>query len=549
MMLLNTTNNIAQKSQKGKVQSCAERWQQAQRDGRCQAILLTLFESGATNSFNSMSYRQISRRTSIHHNTIRRLIAGDKKCRSKLMGLVRYPEKGKRSGCYLTPEGRIVAEKWAKGETFSFEQLKLLAESQQNRRNLPSLSQNPLSRCQNNSELSSNQNQPMAHLWHTYGTPSFSYSYMQMNECSMNVEAAKLEGYGIKRVVAMDLANRYSPQVIDAAIAIREKRNGAIYNPAGFIVWLLRSGYAERYLRAYQDEGRKERDGKEEFEPIYYRKWRDVKREIYSEEVETTSIRELSEEESEVPLGTEQNLRNVLDSPERGENERLTKVETARSREGDCEGEEIQDRCLKCGQKEEELNKQGIFLGIDGICTACKGMEPHSRQCADCGLERDQPFNEIRYRGDFDLVLCRKCWLKRVRGKLDLTDTSQALPFPIQEPHLYHDSAFSPTKCSQGNQVTNDIFDLCRSCGKFRFNCQCQDSISSLLGNFAFEIFPNQMSQSSNLQNCYNRPKTLSLPFSFLHCDQPLRKHTLPNGAVRADEEREFEKQIEGDDH
>jgi hypothetical protein len=48
------------------------------------------------------------------------------------------------------------------------------------------------------------------------------------------------------------LAARYSPLAIRAAIALRERRNGAIYNPAGFIVYLLRDGYAQRLAEAWR---------------------------------------------------------------------------------------------------------------------------------------------------------------------------------------------------------------------------------------------------------------------------------------------------------
>jgi hypothetical protein len=48
------------------------------------------------------------------------------------------------------------------------------------------------------------------------------------------------------------LVARYSPLAIKAAIALRERRNGAIYNPAGFIVYLLRDGYAQRLAEAWR---------------------------------------------------------------------------------------------------------------------------------------------------------------------------------------------------------------------------------------------------------------------------------------------------------
>jgi hypothetical protein len=65
--------------------------------------------------------------------------------------------------------------------------------------------------------------------------------------------AARLwRDYGVQWWVAEDLAARYSPLAIKAAIALRERRNGAIYNPAGFIVYLLRDGYAQRLAEAWR---------------------------------------------------------------------------------------------------------------------------------------------------------------------------------------------------------------------------------------------------------------------------------------------------------
>jgi hypothetical protein len=58
--------------------------------------------------------------------------------------------------------------------------------------------------------------------------------------------------YGVRWWVAEDLAARYSPLAIKAAIALRERRNGAIVNGAGFIVYLLRDGYAQRLAEAWR---------------------------------------------------------------------------------------------------------------------------------------------------------------------------------------------------------------------------------------------------------------------------------------------------------
>jgi hypothetical protein len=65
--------------------------------------------------------------------------------------------------------------------------------------------------------------------------------------------AARLwRDYGVQWWVAEDLTARYSPLAIKAAIALRERRNGAIVNGAGFIVYLLRDGYAQRLAEAWR---------------------------------------------------------------------------------------------------------------------------------------------------------------------------------------------------------------------------------------------------------------------------------------------------------
>jgi hypothetical protein len=89
--------------------------------------------------------------------------------------------------------------------------------------------------------------------------------YGSYNECSLTAVALSkpvrkplsplaerlCRDYGIRWWVAEDLVARYSPLAIKAAIALQERRNGAIYNPAGFIVYLLRDGYAQRLAEAW----------------------------------------------------------------------------------------------------------------------------------------------------------------------------------------------------------------------------------------------------------------------------------------------------------
>jgi hypothetical protein len=89
--------------------------------------------------------------------------------------------------------------------------------------------------------------------------------YGSYNECSLTAVAISkpvrkplsplaeqlCRDYGIRWWVAEDLVARYSPLAIEAAIALRERRNGAIVNGAGFIVYLLRDGYAQRLAEAW----------------------------------------------------------------------------------------------------------------------------------------------------------------------------------------------------------------------------------------------------------------------------------------------------------
>jgi hypothetical protein len=156
------------------------------------------------------------------------------------MGLVAWLNgKGRRGARYwLTPEGAKVAELLSKGFRLGKATLTALATDRLRRK--------------------------MAHL---NGTPSENNmpSKDGFNLCSLtavvpskpvrkplNPLAARLwRHHGVCWWVAEDLAARYHPIAIKAAIALRKRRNGAIYNPAGFIVYLLRDGYAQRLAEAW----------------------------------------------------------------------------------------------------------------------------------------------------------------------------------------------------------------------------------------------------------------------------------------------------------
>jgi hypothetical protein len=157
------------------------------------------------------------------------------------MGLVAWLNgKGRRGTRYwLTPEGAKVAELLAKGFQVGKATLTALATDRLRRK-----------------------------MAHQNGTPTENNTmlpYGSYNECSLTAVvpskpvrkplsplAERLcRDYGIRWWVAEDLVARYSPLEIKAAIALLERRNGAIYNPAGFIVYLLREGYARRLAEAW----------------------------------------------------------------------------------------------------------------------------------------------------------------------------------------------------------------------------------------------------------------------------------------------------------
>jgi len=222
------------------------RWREAIKDARCLKVLHALYATNAFSPRFTLSARSIGRLAGLHHQVVKRLIRGDKRCKAKLTGLVAWQtgRKGQKTRYWLTPEGRKVAELIAKGFQVGKATLTALATDRQRRK--------------------------VAHLpkvAHQSGTPSENnmQSYDCFNVCSLtavsalkpvsqkpaNGLAARLwQDYGVALKVANDLVARYSPAEIEAAIALREKRNGVIYNEAGFIVYLLGNGFARNYVRA-----------------------------------------------------------------------------------------------------------------------------------------------------------------------------------------------------------------------------------------------------------------------------------------------------------
>jgi hypothetical protein len=210
-------------------------------DERCRAILKALYDANAYSPRFALSARAIGKLTGLHHQVIKRLIRGDKGCRAKLMGLVAWQTggKGQKTRYWLSPEGHKVADLLTRGFKVGRATLTALATDRQRRK-----------------------------VAHQSGTPSENNmpSKDGFNLCSLTAVvpskpvrkplsplAARLwRDYGVQWWVAEDLVARYSPLEIKAAIALRERRNGAIVNGAGFIVYLLRDGYAQRLAEAWR---------------------------------------------------------------------------------------------------------------------------------------------------------------------------------------------------------------------------------------------------------------------------------------------------------
>lgn len=62
-----------------------------------------------------------------------------------------------------------------------------------------------------------------------------------------NLSFRLFNDYGVSLWVANSLVKNFPEEEVLAAIELRERRNGSIHNPAGFIVYLLKNGYAQRF--------------------------------------------------------------------------------------------------------------------------------------------------------------------------------------------------------------------------------------------------------------------------------------------------------------
>jgi len=82
-----------------------------QNDALCLQILIALLALRAFNSDSGLTLRAVARTIGAHHQQIRRRIIGDKHCRSRLKGLVRWENGRGRKGTrvWLSPQGKAVA--------------------------------------------------------------------------------------------------------------------------------------------------------------------------------------------------------------------------------------------------------------------------------------------------------------------------------------------------------------------------------------------------------------------------------------------------------
>ena len=223
------------------------RWQAALSDARCIKVLLALYTTNAFSPCFALSARSICTLTGLrHHQVVRRLIRGDRHCRAKLVGLVAWLEgKGRRgTRFWLTPEGRKVAELIANDFQVGKATLTALATDRWRRK------------MAHHAEMAHQNGTPTENTMPLNGSynvcsPTAVSALKPVSQKPVSGLAARLwQDYGVALKVANDLVARYSPAEIEAAILLRERRNGAIYNGAGFIVYLLSNGFARNYVRA-----------------------------------------------------------------------------------------------------------------------------------------------------------------------------------------------------------------------------------------------------------------------------------------------------------
>jgi len=310
----------------------------------------------------------------------------------------------------------------------------------------------------------------------------------QTNDCpSWGVELKPANGlaqklhdyYGVKLSVANDLVARYDREAIEAAIELRERRNGAIYNPAGFIIYLLRKGYAQRWAevkRARQDPAVIALQVKQAVEAagfpvtvsisesipfaefprarlalpldperavsVLYRIFQRERAEPpeVDEPEEPTSSHPLRRAETaefdepdkpppNPPLGRAE-VSSLHDFPTEFADAAETNLNNtycdtplapaAQPTENNEEENDDTDKCRQCGRHNSEIP----ICDDTGLCLECAGY-PTKRVCYDCNGEF-----EVAYRERFDALLCRRCYLRRLAQSAGLVDYEPPPRFP-----------------------------------------------------------------------------------------------------------------------
>jgi len=276
--------------------------------------------------------------------------------------------------------------------------------------------------------------------------------------------------YGVKLSVANDLVARYDREAIEAAIELRERKNGAIYNPAGFIVYLLREGYAQRWAevkRARQDPAVIAQQVKEAVEAAGFpvsvtisdfipfaefprarlalpldpeRAVATLRRIFETERAEPAEVDETDTPASNPPLGRAEvsSLHDFptkcIDTAEATTNQLQTAnpdapagdtatAPAAQLAENEEEETGENDRCRQCGRHNSEIP----LFDDSGLCLECAGY-PTQRVCYDCNGDF-----EVAYRERFDALLCRRCYLKRLARCAGMKDYEPPPRFPWWE--------------------------------------------------------------------------------------------------------------------
>jgi len=297
--------------------------------------------------------------------------------------------------------------------------------------------------------------------------------------------------YGVKLSVANDLTARYEREEIEAAIELRERRNGAIYNPGGFIVYLLRQGYAQRWAevkRARQDPEFLASQVKQTVEAegfpitvtiencIPFAEFPNARLALPLDPVRAVSLlhRVFGKERAEPPVDEFDEPDKPHPSPPLGRADvAVTSIHTefvdtaentttltqktnpddtvgdtafapaAQHPENGEEETDNADRCRRCGKHNSEIP----ICDDTGLCLECAGY-PTQRICYDCGGEF-----EVAYRERFDALLCRRCYMKRLARSAGLVDYEPPPRFPwIVFPEKEEEVQSQPSAEAQGER-------------------------------------------------------------------------------------------------